>query len=127
MSKERCEELRRQRRVVAEHLGWLDRELAEAEAQTNTVERRDLSSLEVGPIDVLLDEHEPVRFEEPEVGAAVLREANRRADELIARHRAEDRFDPGAAKRGCYLMVFIVLALGLAGLWLVYRFGSGGR
>lgn len=131
MSPDRLEALRRQRALVAQHLAWLDSEIAAAAPTapfvTNLVTNPSppapgpvpapaSPSPSSPPAPAIALSTDPTREPAPEALAA----ANARADEIIAQHAATDRFDPQSTRRGCILLASAVFLLGLAGAMFAY-------
>ena len=127
MLPDRLEALRRQRALVAQHLAWLDSEIA---ASSPSIAPTTLPAPITAPIfpaarasSVESSAPAPVAsvtLPIPEPTPEALAVANARADDIIAQHAASDRFDPKSAKRGCILLASAVFLLGLAGAMFAY-------
>jgi hypothetical protein len=136
MSFDRLAALRLQRAIVAQHLAWLDAEIAAASSDptpatptapvvtklvTNPalapVAAPSLSSPATPPAPAVAT---PVTSPVPEPSPDALAAANARADEIIAQYSTEGRFDPQSTRRGCILLASAVFLLGLAGAMFVY-------
>jgi predicted lipid-binding transport protein (Tim44 family) len=143
--------LRRQRALIAEHLSWLDREIAAAEASSAPPQDGALLAPQIAPAPLgLAPVQPPPQFDalaapvapSPDapsseaaqpvhtpaavaVDPAAVAEANARADAILASYSAQDRFDPGAARRSCLFMMlgaFAVFgAIFLVVYWVRYR------
>ena len=129
MPSERLDALLRQRALITQHLAWLDAEIARAtdaptpprslgDAQSPT-DAVPVSETEA-PAASTPESPSSVPSGLPEAAPAALAEANARADEIIAKYSATDRFDEQGAKRGCILLAVAVFLLGTAGLMTVY-------
>lgn len=130
---DRLAELLRQKKLLQEHLNWLDQEIA----QTATSASRGLPSVpEAGadappapapqPTPTLPEPVSPTAPASPAIVAipevvappptpvaepAVKPDAMRMADEIIARYQQEDALRPEDTKRGCMVLAGIVLLL----------------
>lgn len=131
MSPDRLAALRLQRALVAQHLAWLDAEIAAAASSapatpvvTNPVTNPSPAPVAVpaSPTPAALPAPAVARAVQPtpEPPADALALANARADEIIAQYSTEGRFDPKSARRGCILLASAVFLLGLAGAMFVY-------
>ncbi|MBC8011546.1 MAG: hypothetical protein H7067_15785 [Burkholderiales bacterium] len=113
MSPDRLDALRRQRALVAQHLAWLDSEIA-------AVSPAPASATPPAPLIVAPPTPTLTATPPPEPAPEVLAVANARADEIIAQYSTEDRFDPKSARKGCILLASAVFLLGLAGAMFAY-------
>jgi hypothetical protein len=111
MPSDRLAELSRQRALVAQHLAWIDAELASAGADNSPT-----APVSPAPHPSLAETPPP-----PDDPAIAL--ANTRADEIIEKYRATEALDPTAAKRGCLLLLGTFSLLGAATLLAIYYFG----
>ena len=118
MSTERLTALLRQRELVAEHLAWLDREIAEARGDTSASTPTNAPvTLPVEPTVAGAEASQtPSDTAEPDPVTV----ANARANEILERYAATDRFDAESTRRGCLLFAIATLVLGLGGLFLIY-------
>lgn len=125
MPPDRLDALRRQRALVAQHLAWLDSEIAAAgptpapippitpvAANATTADTLPVPTIAATPVQVSALGPQPTED--------ALAAANARADEIIAQHAATDRFDPHSTRRGCILLASAVFLLGLAGAMFAY-------
>jgi hypothetical protein len=131
MSPDRLAELRRQRALVAQHLAWLDSELAAAEtgkAPAPSPASPPASVVPAAPVDNETPSASSASnaTPEPDLDPAVAL-ANARADEIIERYRATEAYDPATAKRGCLVLVGALFALGGAVILAIYYFGYANR
>jgi len=105
---DRLKELQRQRALAQEQLAWLDREIAR---ETGRAPVPGQSAAAPVP---------------PTPSAPSTTDAERMADEIIARYKGEAAASPTDVKRGCFLyfaFAFVLLGLGLVALY----FYSAGR
>ncbi len=96
------QELRRQRALLSEHLAWLDRQIAEAEA----TQPKD------APIRV------PVRTELPSPHPDALSPIA--VEQLIEKYQESSRNSPAQARQGClwaFLLCMALLTLGITAVW----------
>jgi hypothetical protein len=127
---ERLHQLRQQRERIAEHLAWLDREIADASAdasgaETPTTESRTGYSLRQttppAPIDprLAVTATEAARTEPATPGLsappqAVLEDWQERQD---------DGGSPEISKTGCWLIFAAIMLVGCGGaLWAIFHF-----
>ncbi len=112
---DRLASLSHQRALIASHLAWLDREIAQA---TNDAPN---AAPELDPPGIA----QPAAATLPPAprGSDSLAAAHARADEIIARFGVEDRFDADRTRRGCLALFCGVLALGACALFAIYYFG----
>jgi hypothetical protein len=104
---DRLPELRRQRALIAEHLAWLDREIAAAGGETSAAPAT----------------RPPVTLPPPaDPGAAVDPLA---AEKILAEFRREAELSPTKMRRGCiwsFVAAMALFILGVAAIyWLRYR------
>ena len=118
MSTDRLTALLRQRELVAQHLAWLDREIAEARGDTPASAPASApATLPVEPaVADAAASAPPPNTDEPDPVTV----ANARANEILERYAATDRFDADSTRRGCLLFAVATLVLGLGGLFLIY-------
>lgn len=125
MPPERLSALKRQRALVAEHLAWLDRELASATAETPT-STDSLFPTSPPPPQTVEPAPLPAQSEAapdtsaPEEAAARLASANARANAILEEYSTTGRFDPESTRRGCILLASAVLILGFVSLLVIY-------
>ena len=104
---DRLPELRRQRALVAEHLAWLDREIADASG--------DAPATPAAPPPVTL----PPSTQPGDAGDLPT------AEKILAEFRREAERAPADMRRGClwsFLAGMLLLILGVAAIyWLRYR------
>lgn len=123
---ERLAELRRQRALMQEHLAWLDREIAQLE---RTETRAPLPKPATPtPISVTPAAADP--FKQPMLSAtqrssdAVPGTGSASADAILEQYRVEPGSLKSDVRKGCFLYfaaAFVLLALGIAVLWLAFR------
>jgi hypothetical protein len=96
---DRSDELRRQRELLRQHLAWLDREIAEADADAP----------QAGPV----PRQQPPRIITPaySVDAA---DADRDAEAILAEYRTSAPGVESQTKRGCIIYFAAAMALFLA-------------
>ena len=125
MSNDRLDALRRQRALVAQHLAWLDAEIAAANGAPAPV----FPPLD-GPAPASLPPAPPalpVRADNtdqtpPAAEPDKLALANARATEILEQYAATDRFNPETTRRGCLLFAVAVFLFGVAAVLAVYFF-----
>jgi hypothetical protein len=136
MPSERLAVLQRQRQILAEHLNWLDAEIA-AEEKTSTPDSAIQASREVALPSSPLPEPSPPRANPPaqpdapadsvlkEADPEALARANALADTLIKEYRAQNPHSPESTRRSCLLLTVAFGLFGVAGLmglyWFFYR------
>lgn len=136
MSSARLAELLRQRALVSQHLAWLDAEIVAASdpaaptaavvPATPPAAAAPVLAAPASAIAELRAELSPSTAPDASPDEAVAL-ANQRADEIIARHSAEDRFDPDATRRGCILFAVFVGCLLVLGVVAIYYFQYAGK
>lgn len=104
MTPDRLKALQHQRMVVAQHLAWLDAEIADAGMPTPADETAAPAAASTPP----------PAADDPRA------QAEARADEILAEYAATDRFDPASARRGCIQLTLAVFALGALCLLGIY-------
>jgi hypothetical protein len=113
---DRLKDLQRQRALAQEQLAWFDREIARESGQAPATAQ---------PVAVPLSAAPPAPSAPVVPSAAVpaapsAAEAERLADEIIARYKNEHASSPADVKRGCFLyfgLAFLLVAVGLVALY----------
>jgi hypothetical protein len=130
MSDARLAELRRQRALVAEHLAWLDREIAThaAPAGSATVGGGTATapdSLPAPPPLYVSPQAAPAApvatYSAPSVPSP---EAAAQADAILAEYSVSPGSVKSDVRKGCFLYfaaAFLLLGLGVGALWLAFR------
>ncbi|MCU0792655.1 MAG: hypothetical protein MUE42_07355 [Opitutaceae bacterium] len=123
---DRLAELLRQRELITRHLAWLDTEIAAA-AQTPPSAPPPSSALagttspQAAPVEIATPSViETAAETAPPPEDERLAAANARANEILERYAATDRFNPESTRRGCLLFAIATLVLGLVGLFVIY-------
>jgi hypothetical protein len=129
MSPERLAELRRQRALIAQHLAWIDAELAanggpasspapetgaSATPPTPAAPTRAVDSPDPG---ITGTPPSPAPPADPHLALA-----HARADDIIERYRSTEALDPASTRRGCITLFVGLLALGFLVILAVYYF-----
>jgi len=136
---DRLNELRRQRALVAEHLAWLDREIAaesgspaprahpeqatRVEGPAPLVAPASAPALRPTPLPLMPQAPAPAAALDPEMSA----QAAADADALLEQYRVAPDALKTDVRTGCFLYFFAamaLLALGVIGLYFYFRHGK---
>lgn len=112
---DRLQDLQRQRALAQEQLAWFDREIAKASGLDQTADRPPAPTA-VAPIGPNALEPQPA----PTLAPPTAAEADRLAEDIIARYKHEGTTSPADVKRGCFLyfgLAFLLVAVGLVALY----------
>jgi hypothetical protein len=99
---ERLRHLQRQQALLREHLAWIDNEIAREQPAAG---------------------NPPVAAFIPPAVVTPLASANPDADALLEKYASDERQNPAAIRRGCFVVfiaAFAVLAAAVATIWLVF-------
>lgn len=110
---DRLKELQRQRALAQEQLAWIDREIAKESGQAP-------AQPVAAPLPVVAPAAPAVVPAPAAPAAPSAAEAERLADEIIARYKDEHATSPADVKRGCFLyfgLAFLLVAVGLVALY----------
>jgi hypothetical protein len=110
---DRLQELRRQRVLVAEHLAWLDREIAATEGTPAASPTRDLS-----PASTLSAKIAPA----PPATVVAAAAADAEAESILRNYRTEAEHSPAQVKRGCWWAFATSLTLLILSVAAIYWF-----
>ena len=113
---DRLKDLQRQRALAQEQLAWIEREIARESGQAPVTPQPAATPWPAAPA----TPRAPVAplAAAPAVPSAA--EAERLADEIIARYKNEHATSPADVKRGCFLyfgLAFLLVAVGLVALY----------
>jgi CubicO group peptidase (beta-lactamase class C family) len=112
---DRLKDLQRQRALAQEQLAWFDREIAKESGQASGADCPS-DPTTVAPVAPSASAPRPTPAPAPPSAA----EAERLADEIIARYKDEQASSPADVKRGCFLyfgLAFLLVAVGLVALY----------
>lgn len=134
MPSERLAVLQRQRQILAEHLTWLDAEIAAEKAvSASTLHAPPEVALPPTPppappplgSDSPIPPAPPVTGVLKEPDPEALARANALADSLIKEYRAQNPHSPESTRRSCLMLTLAFGLFGVAGLmglyWFYYR------
>ncbi len=132
MPNDRLDALRRQRTLVAQHLAWLDAEIAAADGAAGPAREDEPQPVAPEAAAPVIARRPPALPPQPPKNAGPatpassdeekLAVANARANAILEEYAVTDRFDPAATRRGCLLFAVAVFLFGVAGLLAIYFF-----
>jgi hypothetical protein len=110
---DRLDDLRRQRALVAEHLAWLDREIAAAQAAAPkpALPAPATAPVVIAPRKEGLSAPAAPATTKPDVVQSGPTKDDRQADDILSNYRVEPNAMKSDIKKGCFLYFFGALAL----------------
>jgi hypothetical protein len=120
MLPERLAALLRQRALVAQHLAWLDAEIAEVAGTPLASPTPPALSAPVAPSAVASAVTDATAPELSEPISPAVAAANQRADAIIEKYRTTEAINPAQTKRGCLLSFIAFMLFSIAGVLAIY-------
>lgn len=118
---DRLDELRRQRALVADHLAWLDREIAGATPPTEERAPLDPAPLPLSAAKATVSTR---AYAGSPANSSATPSAPADPDSILAEYRVEPKSVRQDVRKGCFLyfaLAFILLFAAVGALWLLFR------